>query len=112
MYTLEDTIKQLNAAVQEYGPAWVDPNYEEVCKYVYEKSGKTRHCLIGLVVEKAMSLAHELKDPEVVSMQPIVHLYWDERSISALSAAQSMQDSGYTWGECLEHVKSVFLEGS
>jgi hypothetical protein len=107
MYTLEQTLEQLGHAVAAYGYDWVDPNHSTMCKYSYTHGGMVRHCLAGWVVENYAGGANQLVDGDVIGLQKVVRDNYDDPSVRALDTAQTMQDSGYSWGESLEHVKSV-----
>jgi hypothetical protein len=114
MITADQTMDAIIAAVEEYGPNWVDPNAGSICLNVYSTKEGPRMC-IG--AKAAAILGGNIESMSVSSINggPIgltvhaVGLDVDVDSLMLLSRAQSLQDKGSTWGEVLADVNDFYL---
>ena len=110
MITLEDVVTAAEAAVEDYGADWMDPNAVKVtgCKYTYVHEGKTRHCiagwiLIALGIDIAPEYNKETNVDEVIQYQNLDA----ERDVEVfLKTIQNQQDSGVPWGTALSIAKT------
>jgi hypothetical protein len=114
MITADQTMDAIIAAVEEYGPNWVDPNAGSICLNVYSTPEGQRMCIgakaasiLGGNIE-SMSVSSINGGPISLTVD-VAGLNVDGDSLMLLSRAQSMQDKGSTWGEVLSDVKEFHL---
>jgi hypothetical protein len=118
MITAEQTIAAIIAAVEEYGPNWIDPNaggtYPVSCRNVYSTEEGPRMCIgakaaaiLGADIQ-SMSLSSVNNGPIGLTVHA-VGLDVDGDSLMLLTRAQSLQDKGSTWGEVLADVNDFYL---
>jgi hypothetical protein len=106
--TVQDVTRLLHAAVEAYGPDWVDPNSSligGVCKNTYELDGVSRHCIAGWVltnhghdltgIERTLSLTMSLLDQTQAGWSGVMQ----DDAYTLLLTAQDHQDRGTPWGE-------------
>lgn len=105
----------------EYEAVVGGPFHQAACRYVARDGTGTRRplCLIGQVL--ARLLPDEWRDLDFVrhNAPPTDRFYSDSalllftgRCREALTAAQSAQDTGRTWSECLNEFDRVLLAGA
>lgn len=114
-FTREEVTAAIEEAVAEKGNDYIYPNYDYGCSYADENGEPS--CIVGHVVAKLdpekFAAVVDLEDGPGGSwpvyrrsdyeFQKVVGFgdIFDDETIRALSAAQSRQDKGDTWGEAL-----------
>jgi hypothetical protein len=102
--TVEDVTRLLHAAVEAYGPDWVDPNSDGgMCKNTYDFGGDTCHCIVGWVLTNH---GYEITDNyggvydvREALIREHKHAVMDDEAYTILFNCQRQQDRGTPWGE-------------
>jgi hypothetical protein len=104
--TVQDVTRLLHAAVEAYGPDWVDPNSANLrgsCKNTYKFKGVTRHCLAGWVLINHGYRITDTLGPLIDVRSDLIrkhrHAVMTDDAFVLLQEAQGMQDNGIAWGE-------------
>jgi len=123
-YTYEQTLDLLNEIVSNKGENYVypysSPQWDAPCRY-YERELEGPwypSCLVGHVFDRVMDedtigKVISLYNTAGITEGSISHLvepFFDNESISLLSAAQRRQDRGSTWGESVKVAHSLIRE--
>lgn len=107
--TAEDATKWIKEAVAEKGEDYIYPAGN--CEY-FDRLTKEPKCIVGHVFKKAgvdpdiILKQHDedgysLNETSVSSAAPHAGIYFDSKTLIALTAAQSRQDARKTWGDAL-----------
>jgi hypothetical protein len=104
--TVQDVTRLLHAAVEAYGPDWVDPNSQAAgaCSNTYELDGVKCHCIAAWVltnhgydltgIERNLSQTINLLDQTQAGWKAVMQ----DDAYVLLRHAQSLQDRGTPWG--------------